>query len=269
MCVLIGLSGRATGQNAGPLGGQPARVSAYPEPAPAAPEVVARGKQLFSTNCTFCHGPDARGGESGPNLLRSETLLNDHNGELLAPVIKTGRPDKGMPKFDLTDANIADLAGFLHSIRINNRGAAPAQVNILVGDARAGKAYFNGAGKCTSCHSTTGDLADIGKYDPKAIQNAFVSGGKFLAQGMPSKLPPSQVEVTTPDGHVARGTLRTIDDFVVTVVLPDGHYQSFVRHKDVPHVVVTNPVQAHIDLLRTITDDQVHNITAYLVTIKK
>src|SRR5258707_8928350 len=131
----------------------------FPRP-PGDPAAIARGKQIFSVNCGFCHGSDARGGEGGPNLLRSPIVLNDQKGEVVAAVVLNGRVEKGMPKFNLAPQDVADIAAFLHSIDIG-RGAA-AQFNpkrVLVGNAAAGKSYFNGKGGCSACHSVRKDLA--------------------------------------------------------------------------------------------------------------
>ena len=132
---------------------------------------MQHGKEVFSVNCGFCHGSDARGGESGPNLVRSELVLDDQQGELIGDVVRNGRVDKGTPKFDLAAADISAIATFLHSQPTGDRGGRPSTpINILVGDAKAGEAYFNGSGKCSTCHSVTGDLAGIGaKYDPKDV----------------------------------------------------------------------------------------------------
>src|ERR1022692_200 len=129
----------------------------YPKGPPADPAVVDRGKALYGVQCNFCHGSDARGGEGGPNLLRSQLVLNDQKGEAIAPVIQNGRIDQGMPKFDLTAAQISDIAAYIHSFRVGGDDASRERpVSILVGDAKEGETYFKA--KCSSCHSATGDL---------------------------------------------------------------------------------------------------------------
>jgi mono/diheme cytochrome c family protein len=200
--------------------------------------------------------------------------MDDQNGEAIAVVVQDGRPDRGMPKFDLTTQQISDVAAFLHSLYIS--GHDPSRdipVNIVVGDAKAGEAYFDGPGKCSTCHSITGDLASIGsKDDPKTLQDAFVSGGGGGRGGRggasSSKIPPTTVNVTLPSGEVVQGKLGRIDDFDVSLTDPSGVYQTFRRTGDVPKVEVNNPLQAHLDLLRRYTDNDIHNLTAYLVTLK-
>jgi cytochrome c oxidase cbb3-type subunit 3 len=249
-----------------------ARPSAYPVRTAADPAVVQRGRQIFSANCSFCHGSDARGGEGGPNLIRSELVLNDKNGELVATVVQNGRPDKGMPKFDLSLEEIASIAAFIHSMPVGGRAQTTGAVDPLVGDATAGEAYFNGPGKCASCHSVSGDLTGIGaKYtDVRALQGAMLSGGAAVTQGY-AGLPESArrtVTVTMQTGETVKGELDQIDDFIVALTDSDGNYHSYVRHGDNPKVTVSNPLQPHFDMLRSFKDEDIHNVTAYLVTLK-
>src|SRR5215831_18582956 len=144
--------------------------------APADQAAVERGQQLLTSQCGFCHGSNARGGSSGPDLTRSEIVQIDENGKQLGEFLKAGRPDKGMPKFELTDAQNADLAAFLHAtIYLNSNRRLYKILDILVGDARAGEAYFNGAGRCATCHSPSGDLKGVGaRYEPVALQGRLL-----------------------------------------------------------------------------------------------
>src|SRR5271165_2575199 len=156
-------------------GGGGGFANAYPQRPPGDPAMIERGKALYGVNCQFCHGSDARGGEGGPNLIRAEIVLNDQNGELMAPVIQNGRIDQGMPKFPMTNAQVADVAAFIHSFRVAGYDASRLKPpTILVGDRAAGEAYFKT--KCASCHSVTGDLKGIGaKYsEARALQQAIV-----------------------------------------------------------------------------------------------
>jgi len=245
----------------------------YPEHPPAPPEQVARGEQIFRGNCSFCHGSDARGGETGPNLVRDQVVLRDQRGELITPIVQNGLPAQGMPKFALSATDITDIAAWLHSQPLSDRGA-PSTLDILVGNAKEGEAYFNGAGRCTQCHSATGDLAGIGsRYEPKTIQNLIVSGGggrgrRRSAGAAGPKVPPTTVTVTLPSGQTTTGDLDHISAFVVALREPDGAYRSFARHDSIPKVVVTNPLQWHIDRLPQWRDADIHDLTAYLVTLK-
>lgn len=245
------------------------RSSAYPKRPPVPAAELAHGKQLFEANCSFCHGSDARGGETGPNLVRAQVVLDDQHGELIAPIVHSGFPDKGMPKFDLSNADIAAIAAFLHHQPLSNRGA-PSKLDILVGNANAGQAYFDQ--HCTSCHSVTGDLAGIGaKYEPKTIQNLIVSGGghRIRQQGAkPPKVPPTTVTVTLPSGQTVEGKLTHLSAFVVGLKEADDTHRSFLRNGQVPKVVVHYPLQWHRDMLPKWNDADIHNLTSYLVTLK-
>ena len=253
-----------------PPGAPPARIpppSAYPVRPPADPAEVMRGRQIFSANCSFCHGSDARGGEGGPNLIRSELVLDDKQGELITPVVQNGRPDKGMPKFDLTTEEISTIAAFIHSMPVGGRAATTGTVDPLVGDAKAGEAYFNGPGKCTTCHSVTGRPCRhrrkiCGRQGP-ARRNA-VRRKKRGVIGSSRKT----VTVTLRTGQTVEGQLDQIDDFIVSLTDANGVYRSFPRQGDFPKVVVKDPLQPHLDMLRTFKDEDIHNLTAYLVTLK-
>lgn len=220
---------------------------------------AAQGKALYGVNCSFCHGSDARGGEGGPNLLRSQVVLEDKDGELIAPVVANGRPKRGMPKFAMTAAQVSEIAAYLHSFPVNTRepGRFPPS-SILAGDAKAGEAYFNT--KCAGCHSATGDLKGIASKitDPKSLQNTFI---------MPENAPPATVTVESSGGKV-EGRLVLIDDFSVTLIEPDGHQLTLDRDGDEPKVEIHDPLQPHKDLLRSYTDRDIHNLTAYLATLK-
>jgi cytochrome c oxidase cbb3-type subunit 3 len=253
------------------------RLETYPQRAPDDPAVVARGKTLYSVQCGFCHGSDARGGENnGPNLLRSEIVLQDQKGEKIAPVVQNGRPDRGMPKFDLTTAQVADIAAYIHSFKVGgydiSRMTPP---SIVVGDAKAGQTYF--ASTCAKCHSITGDLKGIGGRfsDAKMLQQTWLLpgsagrnpfGGPGATNGV--KLSPTTVTVTLPSGEKVTGRLKRIDDFIVSMTLEDGTHRSFTRDGDTPKVEINDPLKPHKDLLRTYSDKNIHDLTAYLVTLK-
>lgn len=275
LAAALSIASQAGAQAQNPPAASPSNSPAvaghdFPRP-PGDPAAIARGKQIFSVNCGFCHGSDARGGEGGPNLLRSPIVMNDQNGEVVAAVVLNGRVEKGMPKFNLPVQNVADIAAFLHSIDVGR--AAPAQFNpkrVLVGNVAAGKSYFNGKGGCSACHSVKKDLAGIGsKYDPKTLQDTIFNGGGTGLLGIPSPTaPPRTVSVTMPTGELLEGRLVTIDDFIVVLLDAGGNRRTIRRDGDSPGVRVSNPLQAHLDRVRSWEDQDLHNLTAYLVTLK-
>ena len=235
---------------------------------PDDPASVARGKQVFSVNCSFCHGSDGCGGEGGPNLLRSPMVLNDQFGEIIAAVVLNGRVEKGMPKFNLPRESVTDIAAYLHSIKIGPANNFDPRM-VLVGNATAGKAYFNGKGGCTKCHSVTKDLAGVGAMDPKTLQDAIFAGGATGMLGAaPANAPPRTVTVTLPTGESVKGSLVYLDDFMIVLNDADGNRRSLRREGDVPKVQVVDPRQGHLDMIRQWEDRDLHDVTAYLETLK-
>jgi mono/diheme cytochrome c family protein len=199
-------------------------------------------------------------------------LLNDQRGEGITQVVQNGRPQAGMPKFDFTTAQIADIASFLHTIPVGGRDPArqPAPINIVVGDAAAGKTFFDA--KCASCHSPAGDLKGIASKmaDAKALQQTWImpNASRGGRSGPAVNVPPTTVTLTLASGQKVEGRLVRIDDFLVVLTDAEGRLRSFPRKGDSPHVVVHDPMQPHLDLLPVYTDKDIHNVTAYLVTLK-
>jgi mono/diheme cytochrome c family protein len=233
------------------------------------PQTLERGKTTFVSQCAGCHGSNAKGGEGGPDLIRSVAVIDDENGNLIAPIVRGARQAQGMPKFDLPQTQILEIAAFLHEgVRAAAERGTYKILNIVTGNARAGEAYFNGAGKCNTCHSPTGDLKGVGaKYDPINLQSRFLmpGGGRGNTKRATS---PIVVTVTTAPGKTVKGTLERIDDFTVSLTDEAGNYRSFSRNGSVPKVELKDPLQAHYDMLTKYTDADMHNLTAWLVTLR-
>ena len=230
-------------------------------------KMAAVGARIFGPNCGFCHGADARGG-SGPDLLRSPVVLHDNQGEVIGPTLRDGRPSRGMPAFSsLTDDQIRDIAEFLHlQVELTaNRGTYKI-LNVVTGDAKAGETYFNGVGKCNTCHSTTGDLAHIGsKMEPPDLTQAFLyPGARDNKDGARSA---SKATVTMRDGKTVTGTVKYQDDFHISLYDADGKYHSIPFDKGVK-VQMEDKLVFHRQMLDQYTNTQMHDLTAYLVTLK-
>jgi len=234
-----------------------------------------RGKLLYDINCRSCHGADLRGGEAGgPNLLRSQLALTDLHGELIIPVVRQGRQTPGMPAMPpqpLPDGDIVAIAEYIHAVQATARGQGappagpPIQLNVVVGDPKAGEAYFNKT--CATCHTRQG-LQGIATRipDPMQLQNTWVAGGG--GRGGRGGSSPVAVAVTLPDGQRFEGPLVRYDDFIVILRMPDGTQRSFARNGDVPRVDIKDPREGHRKLLPTYTDKDMHDVTAFLVTLK-
>lgn len=240
---------------------QPAPAKVYPA------EVVKKGSALFRQNCSFCHGRDATGGETGPDLTRSKLVTADVNGDKIAPVVRNGRPDKGMPHFELSDEEIHSLVAFIHTQQQTllasaggRRGAGGRKgvdpSDLQTGNAEAGRQYFNGAGGCAKCHSVTGDLAGVASR---------YQGLQLEQQMLYPRHVKSKVSVTVPSGETISGTLSYLDEFTVGLTDADGTYRSW-RTRDVQYKV-DDPVNAHVGMLDKYSDDDIHNLMAYLQTL--
>jgi cytochrome c oxidase cbb3-type subunit 3 len=240
--------------------------------APIDKEAAERGRKIFVPTCGFCHGNDAHG-KSGPDLVRSPVVLHDKKGDAIGPVIHDGRPARGMPAFAaLTAEQIADISVFLHSLAadVTNRFAYKIG-DLITGNAEKGASFFNGDGHCANCHSITGDLAHVAsKYEPVELQRRMLyPAPNFLDEilGKPVKSPaPARVTVKLPSGEQVSGTLEHLDEFTVSLLDESGWYRSFSRDSAV--VEVRDPRVEHETLLPKYTDEQMHNVLAYLESLK-
>lgn len=230
-----------------------------------------RGAQLFAQSCAQCHGADARGSANAPDLIRSLVVLHDRaqqlHGSEMPAVLKKQPHD-----FSFTADQLADLSQFFTRAvnEILRSGYSNRPTNMLSGDAKAGEAFFNGAGGCNKCHSVTGDLAGIAtRYDPAALQQRFVfpESGIGRGRGAGPAAPKVQATVTLSSGKSVTGTLVRIDDFNVTLVDSSGERETFTRVPGMK-VDVTDPFAAHVALLDKYTNAEIHNLTAYLETLK-
>ena len=259
-------------------GGNPNATFPAQQRPPGDPALIARGRNIYDISCRSCHGADLRGGDlGGPNLLRSQLVLNDQQGELMRPVIREGRSTPGisaMPPLALSDDDIRAIAEYVHSVLATARGqgsppaGAPVELNILVGNAAAGQAFFQA--RCASCHTATADLKGIASRipDPKELQNTWVRGRAGRGGGSPSPRRQVRVRVTEPSGARVEGRLVRLDDFFVSLIQDDGEQRSFTRRGKVPAVEIDDPLAGHTNLLPVYTDDDIHNVTAYLATLK-
>src|SRR6188768_831924 len=208
-------------------GPQAAQAPQAPVTYPA--EEVRAGEPLFAAHCGFCHGRDATGGATGPDLTRSIFVSEDIRGDKIKPLIKTGRPERGMPPISLSEAEMTSVVAYVHDRRIKEGSLIGArrrvsEEDLNTGDAKAGEAYFNGAGRCATCHSPTGDLAGVADRFKglELLQRMLSPGGGRGGQGNPAK-----VTVTLPSGEVVTGRLAFRDEFTVALRDANGWYRSW------------------------------------------
>lgn len=230
----------------------------------AASGTLAAGSSLFQQNCAFCHGRDAAGGESGPDLTRSKLVAADKTGEKITEVVRNGltNGDKRMPAFKLSDSEITDLIAFIRdqTKKATTRPGGRRGVDIAdlqSGNVAAGKKYFEGAGGCSSCHSPTGDLAHVAtRYEGLQLEMRMLypRGAK------------STVVVTLPSGEKVDGTVAYLDEFTIGLTDKSGTYRSWPTAT--VKYVVSSPADAHVAQFPKYTDADIHNLMAYIQTLR-
>jgi len=279
---------------------QPPAPAAPPAPAPAAPapaapqgggrqgspasvrppqsvsndvypaEQVRAGQGLFTAQCGFCHGRDAMGGETGPDLTRSQVVAEDVRGDKIGPIVHSGRPEKGMPPLAMSDSDLATVVAFIHdqkrkaeSLEGNRRTVDVA--DLQTGNAQAGQQFFNGAGGCAACHQPAGDFAGLATrlQGLQLLQRMLYPSGRGRG-GKPPYMP--TVTVTPPTGPAVTGRLTYRDEFTVTLTDDAGWSRSWPVSG--VKVVVDDKLQAHAALLPKYTDADMRNVLAYLQTLK-
>jgi mono/diheme cytochrome c family protein len=227
------------------------------------PEAAA-GSAIFQQNCAFCHGRDAMGGETGPDLTRSKLVLSDTDGSKISEVVHEGRTtsDKRMPAFQFSSPELASLVAFIRasvvaaaSMKGGRRGVDVA--DLQTGNVNSGKKYFDGAGGCSKCHSPTGDLAGIARrYEGLQLEERMLYPRDAK----------STVTVSLPSGQTVTGTLAYRDEFTIALKDSGGMYRSWPVEE--VRYTVDSPVNAHVDLFGKYTDNDIHNLMAYLQTLR-
>ena len=221
---------------------------------------AALGAPLFQQNCAFCHGAQARGA-TGPSLITSDVVLDDNHGENLIPFLKKGRPEKAMPSFaSVPDDQLADISEFIHLQveDVANRGTYQIK-NILVGNAADGQAYV--AAHCSSCHSPGAFDHIAAKFrSPDLLQRGWVwpTGDDRFA---------ITANVKMPSGETIAGKVTQVSDFHITIVDGSGQTHSVDREPGVA-VELHDPLKDHLDIVATLKNQDLHNVTAYLETLK-
>jgi cytochrome c oxidase cbb3-type subunit 3 len=251
-----------------------ASPAAQAPPKPASPqtypaEQVRAGAPLFAAQCGFCHGRDANGGQTGPDLTRSPLVAEDVRGDKIGPVVRSGRPEKGMPPFNLGDADLAAIVAFIHDQKAKSElqqgGRRGVELSDLqTGDATAGQAFFNGAGGCAKCHSPSGDLADVAVRlkGLELLQRMLYPSGR----GDDGQSKSGKAVVTLPSGETISGRLAYHDEFTIALHDADGWYRSW-RTSEVKFTI-DDPLEAHAALLPKYTDADMHNVLTYLQTLQ-
>ena len=229
-------------------------------------EQIRAGEQRFTAQCGFCHGRDAAGGETGPDLTRSKLVADDIRGDKIGPLVRSGRADRGMPAFALTDPELTAIVAFIHDQKTKSEALGGGRrsvdaADLATGNAEAGQRYFNGTGRCSSCHSATGDLAGIASR----YQGLVLLRRMLYPSGRPAPAP-AKVVVSLPSGQTVMGPLESEDEFTIAILDPAGARQTY--DKSAVKFRIDDPLSAHFDQLAKYTDDDMHDLFAYLDTLK-
>ncbi|HEX3995765.1 MAG TPA: c-type cytochrome [Acetobacteraceae bacterium] len=244
---------------------RPGPRTVTPQTYPAAQ--IRAGEGRFTSECGFCHGRDATGGETGPDLTRSELVAEDVRGDKIGPLLRKGRPDQGMPAFDISNADVGAIVAFVHDLKTKSEALgggrqSVAASDLATGNAADGRSYFNAAGGCSGCHTPTGDLAGIAtRYNGLALLQRML----YPTAGRPTPARPN-VTVTLASGETVAGPLASEDEFTVVVTDAAGTRKSY--EKSAVKYKIDDPMSAHFDLLGKYTDADMHNVYAYLDTLK-
>jgi cytochrome c oxidase cbb3-type subunit 3 len=233
-------------------------------------EQLEAGRTRFAAQCGFCHGRDAAGGETGPDLTRSAIVAEDVHGDKIGPVVRAGRPDKGMPPFTMPDADLAAIVAFIHDATVKAASLNGARRNVdpadlETGNAEAGKRYFNGAGGCATCHDVSGTFSTVGqRFQGLALLQRMLYPGSGRGGPQPSR---ATVTVTPASGPPITGRLAYRDEFTIGVTDAEGWNHSWPVER--VKFSVQDPLQAHIDQLAKYTDADMHDVFAYLMSLAK
>jgi len=269
MCALASAPVEGQGRGAASPASKPPPTTAKPQSYPA--DQIQAGQSRYVAQCGFCHGRDAGGGESGPDLTRSGLVAEDVRGDKLGPLIRQGRPDKGMPGMNLSDSDITAIVAFIHDTKTKaealggGRRAVDVE-DLQTGNLEAGRQFFNGAGGCAKCHSaTSGDFAKIGsRYQGLALLHRLLYPGSGRDAG-PAPARPNAT-ITLRDGQVVTGRVVQHDEFSISILDAGGWTRSWPVKQ--VRVTIDNPLQAHVDQLSKYTDQQMHDVFAYLQSLK-
>ncbi len=230
------------------------------------PGIVLTGQTRFASECGLCHGRDAAGGETGPDLTRSVLVAQDSRGDKIIPVIRSGRADKGMPSFEFSDMDLEAMVAFIHDqkTKADSLGGGRRSVEVAdlqTGDSEAGKQYFNGTGGCSSCHSASGDLAGVGsRFRGLALLERMLYPSSIRPAPAPAKA------TVTLAAETITGPIVSRDEFSIVVRDASGMNRTFpvadTKFK------IDEPVNAHFEQLGKYTDTDMHNVYAYIQTLQ-
>ena len=267
LIAALSIGSMALAQGRGGQAQSPAAVrppqTVTPQSYPA--DQVQVGQVRFVSQCALCHGRDAAGSDTGPDLTRSKLVAEDNRGDKITPLVRAGRPEKGMPAFDVSDVDAGALVAYIHDqkAKMEALGGGRRSVDVTdlqTGNAGNGQRYFST--NCSQCHSATGDLAGIAtRFQGLPLLQRML----YPTSGRPAPAPP-KATVTLSSGEAVTGPVVSRDEFAIAITDPAGTRRDF-ELKDVK-VVLDEPLNAHYEQLGKYTDADMHDVFAFLQTLK-
>ncbi len=236
-----------------------ARVNAQQE-GNVDPAELDNGARVFSSACSVCHGPD--GNQISGVDLKSGHFQHASNDGQLAHVIQNGIPGTAMPPNNLSSRNLLAVIAYLHAMRdFKTR-------KVALGDARKGRAIFEGKGQCLTCHRVNGngsymalDLSSVGSVrSPSYLEDTLLNPAS-------TALPQNRfVRAVTGNGTVITGRRLNEDTLTVQIIDSKERLTSLTKADLKEYTIEKGPMMpSYKDKL---TDAEQADLVAYLVSLE-
>src|SRR5579863_8011043 len=125
-------------------------------------QAIRQGQEIYSHNCTVCHGLNGAAGERGPALAAGREYAR-RKDRAIFDAVQNGIAGTLMPASGLSPMDIWKVVAYIRSLR------ATASDALVPGDVAHGEQIFWGQGRCAECHTIRGrggilgpDLSNIG-----------------------------------------------------------------------------------------------------------
>lgn len=238
------------------------------------PAAIKEGASLFRTDCSPCHGLNARGGGRGPDLT-SGLWIHGASDAAIFQTISQGIPGTEMPANTFEDSETWTLVAYLRSVSSGTR--APA-----AGDRTKGEQLFVSKGQCAQCHMVKGrggrlgpDLTRVGAARSLAyLTESIREPDKELSLGMTDPnnhyvipMEYETVAVTTSDGRRFIGVAKNEDAFSIQLLGQDDELHLFLKKN------LTDVVHERRSLMPAYTEpmlsaDELQDLLAYLTNLR-
>ena len=235
-------------------------VQTQNRPAVYAPADIAYGSRIYMARCSTCHGPNGDAiADIDLRAGRFRRVISDND---LRSTVTTGVPGTAMPPFKFDAAELAGIVAYIRNMRDFDSAAVP------VGDPARGRAIFEGASGCTSCHRVYGkgarlapDLSDIG-----AVRTADALQRSLLDPNGSMRASNRSVRAVMRDGKVVVGRRLNEDTYTVQLIDEQERLVSLLKADLREYTVMTtSPMPSYKD---TLNPGQLADVVAYLLSLK-